>query len=483
MTSQARNDIIGKLIQKTMSLTDWTEILSDIKLNQLESIVPLLVTNISSQEMYYVEFLRTLLFYDEDEDRVTEVLDHLFTSLPENFFLNDWFIDLSKDFLSWTTSEILVENYFLFLSQEQKKKSLSYETKFFRTLEQIQTLLVKFNLMVFLLEQNIHLYENKEILRLFYNVPTELKLRFIPILFTLPKDKQLTLSKELLFSKEQQQDQYIILSILFRIQQNLPAVFTTYEEFKNFLGLLKEEQTYELLYNELVKPDSIVNEWIGNILLDEVKQGTNRAKILIEASGEYIAEWPERYREIFLQLIVGSNSNLQTSLAKILSPLWYDEQIILQLLEKTDEKVREALYESIVTIFAYLRKELQQKFLNLFKSEEQNKRYLGLLMGYNVARKEFTTEVTRALEQSKQTKEEEILSGVLLGLGLQWNKLDKEIKEKLKGLTKNLSNKARRELLKGLEMIYGSLDLDGINFVTNLQSYEYQIAPEDVKLD
>ena len=483
MTSQASKNIVEKLTKKTMSLSDWTELLSDIEIDQLESIVQLLVTNITSLKANYVEFLRTLIFYDEDEDRLTEVLENLFKSLTEESFVNNWFIDLSKDFLSWTTSEILVENYFLFLAQEQKKISLSYETKLIQTLEQIQTLLVRFNLMVFLLEQNIHVFENNEILQLFYNVPTELKLRFIPILFMLPRDKQLSLSKELLFSKGQQQDQYIILSILFRIQKNLPSVFINYEEFKNFLNSLKEEKTNELLYNELVKPDSVANEWIGNILLDEVKQGSNKAIIIIEASGEYISNWQESFRETFLQLIVGSNSNIQSSLAKILSPLWYDEKIIHQLLDNTDEKVQKALYESIVTIFSYLSEELQQKFLDLFRSKKQNKKYLGFLMGYNVGRKEFTTEVKSILEQSTQTKEDDLLGGVLLGLGLRWNKLDKTIKQQVKKLTEKLSNRAKKELLKGLEMIYGSLDLEGINFVTNLQSYDYQIAPEDVKLD
>ena len=76
MTSQARNDIVEKLTNKTLSLPDWTELVSTIDQEQLGAVVPLLVTNITLHEQQYVEFLRTLVFYDQDEDRLTGVLEY-----------------------------------------------------------------------------------------------------------------------------------------------------------------------------------------------------------------------------------------------------------------------------------------------------------------------------------------------------------------------------------------------------------------------
>ena len=71
---------------------------------------------------------------------------------------------------------------------------------------------------------------------------------------------------------------------------------------------------------------------------------------------------------------------------------------------------------------------------------------------------------------------------MLTGLGMRWNDIDKEFQTALKNNIKNMSGSQQQDLRKGMEIIYGSLDLEAINIVTNLQNYENQIFPDDISL-
>ena len=89
----------------------------------------------------------------------------------------------------------------------------------------------------------------------------------------------------------------------------------------------------------------------------------------------------------------------------------------------------------------------------------------------------------KAIQDMNEVTKENFFAGILLGLGMKWNSLDKKFQEAITQLAKKLSRKLKKELLHGLEMFYGSLNLDGLNLSIDLQSYDYQVSPNEINFE
>ncbi len=483
LSSENFQDILYKLEQATLSQDEWHQAIPLLEYDQTRIILDHVTKTLAKNSDPHYTYIQKLLFYDQDEDRLTEIIEVLFETLADKDTIPDWFVTLSTEFLEWTTSELIVENYFLFLGQYHQQQPLQYDSQFIQSLEHISSSNVRFSLLCFVSEQNLHVYENTDILQLFFDVSVELKLKFIPIISDFSKEKRIALSKSILRNDSVQKEPLIILSILFHMVQDLKGIFETYDRFTTCIENLGDDKNYELLYSEYTKPKAVVYEWVQHLLLDNLIQNTRHASFIIESSGEHMEDWPDKFREAFLQVAMTGDTELQVSVAKMLSPLWFDEQIIDHLLQNTDEKVREALFESLIQLYQELSSELQQKVQTLFQEEKDYENYLGLLWGYNFQVAAFHDEVQAALEDFANKEKEEILSGIVLGLGMQWNAIDEAFKKLIQENHPKMSKKVIKELVKGMEMIYVTLGVEGMNFITELQSYDYQISPDDIELE
>ena len=474
--------IIEKLEQDLVTPDEWATLVSIIE-EELELILQILIKKTISGQEKYTDYLKPLLEYNRDEDRLTEILENIFKNITEQAVSTAWFSKLCKEFLTWNSSELVVENFFLFLDQFRQKNSLSYESNLIQELRNLNSPIVQFYLMIFLIQSNLHKYENVEILQHFKSVSEELQLVFIPTLLNLPKTNRIKLCKDILGVNQENIDQMVKISILFLEKEELKELFSNYKKFKDYIKALENERINELLYNEYVKPESVTNEWIQELVLENLREETGPEKIILEASGEFIAEWPKEFRERFLQLIMNGTITLQRLLAKMFSPVWYDEQIILQLLEKKDKELQESLYESLISIYSLITEELQKNVMKILRTEEKDQKYFGLLLALNMQQEEFYKEVKENIQLYNDPTKEALLGGILIGLGMKWNELDDKIKKELLEKAKIMPIKLKRELRKGMEMIFGILDVEGMNFYTDLQSYDLQVAPEDITLE
>lgn len=477
------SSLLDQIKNQTLTTSEWTNKISTLSSEDVSTVVQLIIKLIRQDTTYYNNILIALIHFDPNEDRITELLEFIFSSVDTKVLEEDWFSFLCTDFLHWTDSADLIENFFFFLNQLYQKQPFQYNSKFIQSLHLLPSPITQFNLMIFIAEHRLHLIENNEILQLFFSVPESLKLNFIPILFTFSEKDFIIISKEILFSKKLTKEPYVILRILFQLKYYLGQIFNTYEDFKQFIMDLQDQKILELLFAEYTKSESITEPWIQKLLLEILKKNNTLSTFIIESSGEYIADWQEQFRKEFLQLILSTNNNLKAKLASILSPIWFDEDIILKLLEIDNERVRETLFESVILIYQLLSPELQEKFFTLFKGDHKNQKFYGLLLAYNFQRPAFFKEVQQHLEDLTNPAHEKLLAGILVGLGMRWNDIEKDFQTYLKNKIKSMSVSQQQELRKGLELIYGSLDLETINIVTNLQSYEYQISPNDISLD
>lgn len=475
--------ILDQLQSKSLSVSEWNDKISSIPSQDLPLVVRRILELITQESSYYLDFLLSLVLINRDEDRITDLQEIIFSYVEPTALEQEWFTKLWNVFLGWTNSDDLIENFFFFLGQLYQKQPFQYNSKFVQSLLPLQSSVIQFNLMIFLAEHQLHVFENNEILQLFFRVPESSKLNFIPILITFPKRDYISISKAILFSKKLSKEPYVILALLFQVKEFLEQIFDSYGEFIEYIKELHEQKILELLFAEYTKPESISKPWIRKLLLDYLKQNTQLSTYIIESSGEYIADWQEQFRKDFLQLIIDGNNNLKKSLASILSPLWFDEEIILQLFESDNETVLESLFESIILIYQLLSPELKEKFHRLFKKEQKKQKFYGLLLAYNFQVPSFFKEVQQELEDLSNPIHEQLLAGMLVGLGMRWNDIDKEFQVTLKNKIKKMSVAQQQELRKGLELIYGSLDLEAINIVTNLQSYQFQVSLDDVSLD
>ena len=477
-SNSTTSSILDQLRSKTLSVSDWTSLSPSISDRDIPTVVHTLLELITQEETYYTDYLRSFILLDSDEDRITDLQELVFSLVDTTVLEKEWFSTIWSGFLEQTNSADLVENFFIFLDQLYAKQPFQYNSKFIQSLLSIPSSLTRFNLMMFLAEHQLHLFENTEILQLFFSVPESFKLKFIPILLSLPPTNCLFISKEIMFSDIRTTEPYVVLAVLFHMRENLHDLFDSYETFLNFVESLQNQKILELLFAEYTKPDSTLEPWIQKLLLEY-----ELSKFIIESSGEYIADWQEDFRKEFLQLILSSYNSLQTALASILSPVWYDEKIILKLLESDNKTVRETLFESVILIYQLLGKELQEKFFNLCKEEPKNQNLYGLLLAYNFQIPAFFKGVKQLVQDLSNQAYQQQLAGVLVGLGMRWNDIDKDFQTTLKNSIKYMSGSQQQELRKGMEIIYGSLDLEAINIVTNLQGYENQISPDNISLD
>ena len=367
-SSRPKSDnLINQLRQKSLKIEDWRQLIPEITYDQLDNLIEFLIDSLDSQERYYINYVKQLLVHTTDEDRLTEVMELLFAHVTEQSITYDWFNDLWRDFLEQTTSEILIENFFLFIKPLHHKNNIKYNSKFIQTLESIPSTVFKIKLLKFLIECDIFKPENTEILQLFSKASTNDKLQLLSVLADLNESDRIFLCKSILFQKLLPDEEYILLSILFHMKNDLHSLFDTYTNFKNFILHLKGKKTLELLFSEYVKPDSLEQAWIQHLLLDIIVLQTALSSFIIESSGEFIEEWNEPFKETFLQLIMTKNDTLRASLAKIISPLWHDEQIIQQLLETNSIPVLEALYESVSICYQDVSQKIQDTLFKLFR--------------------------------------------------------------------------------------------------------------------
>lgn len=475
--------VLQQLEKNTLSLKEWIELSPTLSYDQVVQVIRILSTNLAAGAQGSYKYLQELVQIDQDENRLTEVLEALFETLASLKELPQWFTRISTDFLEWTDSDLLIGNYFLFLGQYHQQHPLKYESQIIQSIEQCSSSNVRFSLLCFTSEQNLHVYENTTILQLFFDMSLDLKLYYIPIISDLKEEQRIALSKEILAKESATEDPFIVLSVLFHMVQDLQGIFGTYKDFITYIEKLGDDKTYELLYAEYVKPTVLAQEWIQQLLLDELKEGTTQALIILDAGGEHIAEWPEEYRKEFLKVSMSGKNELQIGVAKMLSPLWIDEELIRKLLENTNTEVREALFESLVQLYQDLSEPLQKKIETLLQKDSDNMKLYGLLLGYNFQVTAFYEQVTAAVENAVAKEKDELLSGMVLGLGIRWNDLDNNLKKRLQENQIKMSKIVKKELLKGLEMIYVTLGVEDMNFVTELQSYDYQIAPDDIHLE
>ena len=469
--------------QKSLTKEDWNQVIPKITNEELDNIVEFFIVSLDNQEAYYIEYIKQLLTHTTDEDRLTEIMETLFAHVTEQSISSNWFNDLWLDFLQQTESEILIENFFLFMSQLHHKNSFDYNSKFIKTLDKIPSIDFKTKFLKFLLECDIFKPENTEILQLFSKASTKDKLQLLLVLADLPESDRFFIGKSILFLSQPPEEEYIILAILFHMKKYLPSLFNSYMHFKDFISHLKDEKTLELLFSEYTKPDSLEQVWIQQIILDLITENSLLSNFIIESSGEFIEDWHETFRDSFLQLIMTTNDTFRTSLAKIISPLWHDEQIILQLLKMNSFPVLEALYESVSICYQDVSQKIQDTFLKLFRSDTKNQKFLGLVYSYNFEIPAFREEVEKAIQNMSDITKENYYAGILLGLGMKWNFLDTTIQTTTTQLAKKLSRKLKKDLLHGLEMFYGSLNIDGINLSIDLQSYDYQVVPDEITFE
>lgn len=483
LTPDAFQLLLDQMVQTSLSLQNWEKSIPLFDYEQVKMIMQFFSINLTMRTKKLYIYLQKLVQFDEDEDRLTELLEALFESVSNQEQLPDWFSKISTDFLDWTTSDLLLENYFLFLGRYHQQHPLKYDSQFIQSIEHSSSSNAQFSLLSFISEQNLHVYENTTILQLFFDMPLDLKLQYIPIISDLKEEQRITVSKEILAKEPVTKDPFIVLSILFHMIQDLPGIFGTYKNFRAYIEKLGDDKTYELLYAEYVKPKALAQEWIQQLLLDKLSEGTNQALMILDASGEHIAEWPEEYRKEFLQVSMNGANKLQIAVAKMFSPLWYDEELIQKLLKNTNTKVKEALFESLVQLFQELSEPLQEKVEKLLREDSTTMKLYGLLQGYNFQVAAYYEQVTAAIENPTSKEKEELLAGMVLGLGIRWNDLDDKVRGIIKKNHTKMSKIVKEELLKGLDMIYVTLGVEDMNFVTELQSYDYQIAPDDIHLE
>ena len=483
LTTQEFNEVVEKLNQSTLTMEVWTTVLPVLDYDQLKQLIILFHTKMAEKPDQMKKYLDKLVYYNQDEDRLTEVLELLISEATDKILESAWFRELSTSIVTWLSSDIVLENFFLFLGQLDSHYPLQPESQFLQDLDKSESAKVRFRILCFRLERNHRMYENTEILQLFYSVPQDQQLQFIPILNNVQKTQRLELAKEILLHEESQHNHYIILSILFQMTKDISKLFNSYEIFEDFIFSLKNTETYELLFAEFTKPDAITLPWIQKLLLKALQNSPLLSDYIISTSGEYLSEWPEQFREQFLQLILNGNEEVQISLAKILSPLWHDEQIIQNLLKQQNKHIQEPLYESLVSIYQLLTPELQQTVEKQLRSDPKNAYFEGLLVATNITHESFLEDIRETITDYSNIEKEKKIRGILVGLGMKWNTLPVELKEFIKTMHKNFPKKFKKELLKGLEMIYVTLDVEGMNFVTELQSYDFQISPDEIELD
>lgn len=226
--NSSTNSILEKLQNNQISPEEWLATLPTLPEEHLEYFVKELINKLEVKQEKYLEYLQKLLEYDRDEDRLTGVLDDIFRSITSQSVNEDWFCQLSKEFLTWNTSELLVENFFIFLKQKHEKNPLQYESKIIQQVESVVSPIVAFYLMSFLIQSHLHIYENTKILQLFYGVSLELQLAFIPTISNLPKDDKFFICKQILFNKQGNKDDLLTLSILFLLKTDLELIFSNY---------------------------------------------------------------------------------------------------------------------------------------------------------------------------------------------------------------------------------------------------------------
>ena len=483
LTAQQFNDLLTELEQLSLTSETWTKAVPVLDYDQLEQLITFFKARLVDGSEKLTKYFNQLVYYNQDEDRLTELLELLFKGFTDKLLERKWFNKFSSEFVTWVTSDLVIENFFLFLRQVHSRYPLQPESQILQTLEQNSQTNIRFHVLCFKLEQNLGMYINTEILQLFFSVPMDLQLQFIPILNNLSETKRIALAKEILTNKRIQTKHYIIISILFHMTSEISKLFESYELFKEYITSLKDKKTFELLFAEFTKPDAVNQSWIQQLLLNTIKEDAFQASYIVETSGEYLGEWPTEFRKHFLQLILDEKPALQVSLAKILSPLWHDEQIIKVLLKQPDEQLQEPLFESLVNIFMIVPPDIQQTVEHLFRTNHKNDYFLGLLLASNFQYGSFLEEIEKSLADHTNKNHELKLRGILIGLGMHWNELPDEIHKILLTIQPDLTTKLKRELLKGLEMIYVTLNVEGMNFVTELQSYDYQITPDDLELD
>jgi hypothetical protein len=479
--NQEKQIFFELLRNNQVTLQTWIEFVPFFDSNDFENLFVLLIKLLETNLLPYIDFLKQLFFYSTNEDHLTEILEILFECKPD--ITSKWFNLFTIDFLIWNTSDIILENFFIFFSSYYKRNTFDLAKCYF--IQELLTssyLKIKFFLTGFLIEQNKLDFDFQEILQLFYSLNLEFKLRFLPILLYLPITQQINFLKIVLFDNNGETDDSITLAIIFQNKNNLEKIFTDFELFLNFIRNQKEKKFFELLFLEFTKDEWISNIWIQKLLFYFLEQNTGISSFIIEASGEFLSEWPENFRKEYLNLILNSYNNLKVSLAKVISPLWIDESVIMKLLKNENKTVQETLYESLITIYQLLSLKLQKFILNLFSEGQQYQKYLGLLIGYNFEIDNFKKIIIEQINDPIKIDQENYFGGMLLGLAMKWNNLKEEIKNILKIKLKYLSTKLKEEFIHGLDITYGSLNVDGINLALDLQSYSLESSNDDINL-
>lgn len=475
--------IMNQLENKKLSLDNWNDLILHLSYKDMNTAVKYLINRLDKGESYYFDYIKQLLLYDQDENRLTEAFEQILLNTTKITLESQWFYSLWKTFFNSNTSEILIRNFFIFAGQLHQRYQFTTNSKFIQSLDEIPSDFFRFELINFQLQYQIGKFENSDILQHFFSASMDIKIDLLGIFSNYQEKERKTLFREILFSPKIHEDQYVLVAFLIEIKKDMNSLFDDYDQFYTFIKEIKDEKALELLFTEWTKPESLEYGWIQEVVLEFIRQNTLLSVNIIEISGEFIAEWDKKFQKAFLQTIMATNIKLKTVLAKIISPLWYDEQIILQLLENDDKVLLEALYESVITIYSLLSVKLQEKILKLFSSSPDNQKFYGLLQAYNIAVVSFKNEVTKSLVDMSDTTKEQLYAGMLVGLGMRWNDLEKPIQAAIIKIEKNLSKTLKRELLQGLDMVYGSLNVEGLNLAVELQSNDYQISMDEIKHD
>ena len=476
--------IISFLLSSSKSIEKWHSLQNHPEFfNELETVLSFLLQH-SKNGGQYLDYLLAIEIDQLNEDQLTSYYELLILETNYREMNEDWFCTLITNNIANEKSEIVLENIVIFLGEQHQKYHFSPQDRLIQQLSNIiENLMFNNMFKLFLFENSLEKFSENDILQLFDSLSKhELRLDLLSIVNNGSHDLRTGLLKGLIqrVKDKQYPEAYTNLIIFLNGLDIVQELFSEYEAFFSLINSFQSKDFLEPLIYEIVKPKWLINPWIVKLIAYYLEI-ENTDVLVIKASGEYIADYPDHLIKSIVKTSKSPKKETREELTGIISEKWINEELILNLLKDTEETVKSSLFQVIIPIFPSLSFTVKDKIKKSFSKPEYQIQ-AGYLLGYHFNNPTINK---NNLKKVFETSSEDQQSGIVLGLGMRWSSLTTGYRKFLTTILndKKAHQKVKRYLCNGLESFIGLMDKEGLELLEKGRKLNYSRMNKTEKVD